>query len=70
MFHVVEKYRRQGLGSHLTKEFARKVAGTGIDLVVSIYPDNLVSTKIFQSLGFKKFGEDVRMKIEKITNSS
>lgn len=66
MFHVVEKYRRHGYGLKLSREFSRRIAETGLDLVVSVFPDNLVSTKIFQSLGFEKFGEDVRMRIEKL----
>lgn len=65
-FHVIEKYRKQGLGSKLCQKFIKQLGESGQDLVTSIFPENLVSAKIFQNLGFQKFGADVRMKIEKV----
>lgn len=65
IFQVIEKYRNQGLGTLLSKKFAKHLAEMGIDTFGSIFPQNFGSNKIATKFQFSKLGEDVRMKIQR-----
>lgn len=63
MLHVLESHRKKGYAKLLTKIFLKKLAENGEDLSVSIFCNNLVSSKLFDDLGFEKIHEDCRFRL-------
>ena len=56
--HVIEKYRSKGLGTLAVKALSRSVAVTyDCDIYAAVSADNFHSLRIFEKIGFTKFGE-------------
>jgi L-amino acid N-acyltransferase YncA len=55
--YVDEKFRRRGVGRHLLSQAIDRASSLGIDAMVGlIFADNEPSLKLFEQLGFEKWG--------------
>ncbi|KAH8237787.1 hypothetical protein KR032_000780 [Drosophila birchii] len=51
--HVKESHRRRGFGVHIVKEFSRRVALQGHDILTEVDQDNQASFALFRKMGYQ-----------------